>query len=80
MDQPGQIGFCKNTQCERVDADIPVRPGSPVACPACGGALHLRPASETLRIVTHCPALPPCGRGGEDHIEQIASGRGGPHL
>ncbi len=80
MDQPGQIGFCKNTQCERVDVDIPVRPGSPETCPACGGGLYLRPVGPALRIVTHCPALPPCGRGGEDHIERVVPGRGNPHL
>ncbi len=55
MTDAGQVGFCKNTQCERVDVDIPVHPGSPIA-------------------------LPPCGRGGETHIEQVVPGRGISHL
>lgn len=80
MQETAQIGFCKNTKCERVDVDIPVRPGHPSSCSACGGGLYLRPVGPTLRIVAHCPALPPCGRGGEDHIEQIVAGRGYPHL
>jgi hypothetical protein len=80
MAEPDQIGFCKNTQCERLDIDVPVRAGRSSSCSACGGGLYLRPVGPTLRIVAHCPVLPPCGRGGEDHIEQIVAGRGFPHL